>query len=74
MDGGQSTLDDVPHDLVLDRIYVHGWPDASLKRGIALNSAAVSRGRRERRGGAEPGRHDLPRRGLCPAYALPSTD
>ncbi len=40
-EGGQSTLEDVPHHLVLDRVYVHGWPDASLKRGIALNSAAT---------------------------------
>jgi hypothetical protein len=31
----------VPHDLVLDRVYVHGDAAAGQKRGIALNSAAT---------------------------------
>lgn len=38
----QSSLDRVPHDLVLDRLYVHGDPAAGQKRGIALNARAVS--------------------------------
>ncbi|MEP6618053.1 MAG: Ig-like domain-containing protein [bacterium] len=36
---GQITLASVPHDLVLDRSYVHGTPTASTRRGVALNSA-----------------------------------
>ena len=35
---GQSTLDSVPHHLVIDRCYIHG-DTGGLKRGIALNSA-----------------------------------
>src|SRR5262249_55688190 len=37
----QSTLEQVPHDLVIDRCYIHGWYGHYLKRGIALNSAAT---------------------------------
>ncbi len=35
----QSSLDGVPHDLILDRCYVHGNADQEVKRGVALNSA-----------------------------------
>jgi len=35
----QNSLDGVPHHLILDRCYIHGAPDAYLKRGVALNSA-----------------------------------
>ena len=35
----QSTLASVPHHLEIDRCYIHGWPNAYLKRGVALNSA-----------------------------------
>lgn len=38
----QSARDRVPHDLAIDRCYVHGDPVAGQKRGIALNSAATS--------------------------------
>ena len=38
----QQTLDVVPHDLILDRCYVHGNPTADVQRGIVLNSAATS--------------------------------
>jgi len=43
-DGGpdQNTLAVVPHDLVLDRVYVHGDPSFGQKRGIALNSASTT--------------------------------
>jgi hypothetical protein len=41
-DGSQSQLAQVPHDLVLDRVYVHGDPSNHLKRGVALNSATTS--------------------------------
>jgi PKD repeat protein len=35
----QTTLDVVPHHIVIDRCYVHGDPLVGQKRGIALNSA-----------------------------------
>jgi hypothetical protein len=40
--GAQNTLAQVPHDLVIDRAYVHGDPQFGQKRGIALNSASTS--------------------------------
>jgi hypothetical protein len=39
--GAQTSLSEVPHDLKLDQCYVHTWLTQSLKRGIALNSAAT---------------------------------
>jgi len=41
-DGNQISLARVAHDLVLDRVYVHGDPLAGQKRGIALNSASTT--------------------------------
>ena len=35
----QRELSQVPQQLILDRCYIHGDPDAGQKRGIALNSA-----------------------------------
>ena len=40
--GRQNSLGAVPHDLVLDRCYIHGDPGTGRKRGIALNSAATT--------------------------------
>jgi hypothetical protein len=40
-DRDQNSLDVVPHDLSVDRCYVHGDPDVGQKRGIALNSAST---------------------------------
>jgi hypothetical protein len=37
----QSSLAQVAHDLVVDRLYIHGDPDKGQKRGIALNSAST---------------------------------
>jgi hypothetical protein len=37
----QTELSQMPHDLVFDRVYVHGDPVAGQKRGIALNSGAT---------------------------------
>jgi hypothetical protein len=37
----QSRLEDVPHHIVLDRVYIHGDPLMGQKRGIALNSAST---------------------------------
>jgi hypothetical protein len=43
-DGGaaQNTLASVPHDLMVDRCYIHGDPALGQKRGIALNSASTT--------------------------------
>lgn len=38
----QTSLDEVPHDIILDRLFVHGFPDRYLKRGVELNSARTS--------------------------------
>jgi len=38
----QDTLPAVPHDLELDRVYVHGDPLVGQKRGISLNAGAVT--------------------------------
>lgn len=38
-DPAQRSLDEIPHSLVFDRCYIHGHPDRSSVRGIALNSA-----------------------------------
>ena len=40
-DERQRRLADVPHSIVLDRLYIHGDPEAGQKRGIALNSAST---------------------------------
>jgi hypothetical protein len=40
-DRDQNSLDVVPHDLIVDRCYVHGDPAIGQKRGIALNSATT---------------------------------
>ncbi len=36
----QTSLAQMPHNLIFDRVYVHGHPDRNLRRGIALNSAS----------------------------------
>lgn len=38
----QNSLSQVPHDLVIDRCYIHGDPAGGQKRGIALNSASTT--------------------------------
>ena len=38
----QTNLDDVPHDLILDRLYIHGDPKHNCFRGVSLNSARTS--------------------------------
>ena len=37
--GAQSSLSQVPHSLVLDRVYIHGQNSGNLLRGVAMNSA-----------------------------------
>src|SRR5262245_38982412 len=39
-DGGQTSLSQVPHDLIVDRCYIHGNPSDTSRRGVALNSAS----------------------------------
>lgn len=43
-DGSRAQRDraQVPHDLIVDRCYIHGYPTAGQKRGIALNSGATT--------------------------------
>jgi uncharacterized protein (TIGR03437 family) len=36
----QTSLAQMPHNLIFDRVYIHGHPDQNLRRGIALNSAS----------------------------------
>jgi hypothetical protein len=38
----QAALAQIPHDLVVDRVYLHGDAVRGQKRGIALNSATTT--------------------------------
>jgi hypothetical protein len=38
----QRSREDVPHDLILDRVYLHGHPKLSTRRCLALNSASTA--------------------------------
>src|SRR5256712_4037783 len=37
-----TSAEDVPHDLIFDRVYIHGNPRVNLRRGIGLNSARTA--------------------------------
>lgn len=37
----QNTLEQIPHDIVVDRCYIHGNDTGNVSRGIALNSAST---------------------------------
>ena len=39
--GAQTSLDAVPYELVLDRVYIHGSTTVGQARAIALNSAST---------------------------------
>ncbi|HEY7288071.1 MAG TPA: carbohydrate-binding protein [Vicinamibacterales bacterium] len=41
-DGSSHDRSLLPHDIVIDRCYIHGNPTSGQKRGIALNSASTS--------------------------------
>jgi len=41
-DSDQTTLDQVPHHLEIDRSYIHGFKTQEVQRGISLNSAETS--------------------------------
>ena len=38
----QKTLDSVPHHLVIDRSYIHGFDTQDVQRGVSLNSAETT--------------------------------
>src|SRR5262245_11454915 len=38
----ETSLAQMPRDLILDRLYIHGSPAASLRRGVTLNSASTA--------------------------------
>src|SRR5262249_5893982 len=38
----QTSLAQLPHDLILDRLYIHGRPTTTLRRGVTLNSATTA--------------------------------
>ena len=38
----KQTSADVPHDIVIDRSWIHGWPTQDVQRGIALNGAEIT--------------------------------
>jgi hypothetical protein len=38
---GQTSLSQVPHHIVIDRVWLHGHPVKGMKRGIYLNSAST---------------------------------
>ncbi len=38
-DDSTSTSSQIPTNLVLDRVYIHGLPNNNLRRGVAMNSA-----------------------------------
>jgi hypothetical protein len=40
--GAQRSLEAVPHDLIIDRCYLHGNSTVNLRRGMAINSGATS--------------------------------
>ena len=40
--GTETSLAEIPHDIVLDRVYIHGSPTVSLRRNLALNSARTA--------------------------------
>jgi hypothetical protein len=37
-DNDQTTLAALPHNLILDRVYIHGNPTTTLRRGVAFNA------------------------------------
>lgn len=41
-DTAQKSLEVAPHDLIIDRCYIHGNGSVNLRRGVALNSASTA--------------------------------
>ncbi|MFL6213167.1 MAG: hypothetical protein ACJ74J_04655 [Blastocatellia bacterium] len=40
--GDQNDMKQVPHDIIIDRCYIHGNANGNLRRGVALNSARTA--------------------------------
>jgi hypothetical protein len=40
--GDERRVEDLPHDIEFDRVYVHGSPDYGQRRGIAANGRSVT--------------------------------
>src|SRR5215470_15276659 len=40
-DGNQTSLAQTPHDLIIDRCYIHGAADGNARRGVMINSAST---------------------------------
>jgi hypothetical protein len=38
----KQTTAQVPHDFVIDRSYIHGFPDQDVQRGVSLNGADIT--------------------------------
>src|SRR5262245_51244981 len=38
----ETSLAQLPHNLILDRLYIHGGPTTTLRRGVTLNSASTA--------------------------------
>jgi hypothetical protein len=41
-DGGQTSLAQAPHDLIIDRCYIHGNDAGAVQRGVMLNCARAA--------------------------------
>ena len=41
-ESNQTDLSSVPHHLILDRLWIHGFPTQPVQRGVSLNSADTS--------------------------------
>jgi hypothetical protein len=39
---GETSADDLPHDIIFDRCYIHGDADAGARRGMAMNGISIS--------------------------------
>ena len=42
LDGEQRTEAGIPHDIILDRMFVHGFPALALRRCLTFNSASTA--------------------------------
>ncbi|MEO8620414.1 MAG: hypothetical protein ABI625_05060 [bacterium] len=42
IDGEQRTEAGIPHDIILDRLYIHGTPEIALRRCLTFNSASTA--------------------------------
>ena len=39
---GSQTAEQVPHDFIIDRSWIHGWSTQDVQRGVSLNAAEVT--------------------------------